>query len=147
MGKLLVYLKDYKKESVLGPLFKLLEASFELIVPLVMAAIIDHGVADGDKPYIMKMCLMLILLAIIGLVCAITAQYFSAKAAVGAATEPEVFAYTVWYLFRSRFFICSVVIFRSIYGGSGKDWNACPSTFRLPVRRTERGTILRRASR
>ena len=55
MGKLLVYLKDYKKESVLGPLFKLLEASFELIVPLVMAAIIDHGVADGDKPYIMKM--------------------------------------------------------------------------------------------
>ena len=54
MGKLLVYLKDYKKESVLGPLFKLLEASFELIVPLVMAAIIDHGVADGDKPYIMK---------------------------------------------------------------------------------------------
>ena len=57
MGKLLVYLKDYKKESVLGPLFKLLEASFELIVPLVMAAIIDHGVADGDKPYIMKMCL------------------------------------------------------------------------------------------
>ena len=56
MGKLLVYLKDYKKESVLGPLFKLLEASFELIVPLVMAAIIDHGVADGDKPYIMKIC-------------------------------------------------------------------------------------------
>ena len=61
MGKLLVYLKDYKKESVLGPLFKLLEASFELIVPLVMAAIIDHGVADGDKPYIMKMCLVLVL--------------------------------------------------------------------------------------
>ena len=65
MGKLLVYLKDYKKESVLGPLFKLLEASFELIVPLVMAAIIDHGVADGDKPYIMKMCLVLVLLAVI----------------------------------------------------------------------------------
>ena len=67
MGKLLVYLKDYKKESVLGPLFKLLEASFELIVPLVMAAIIDHGVADGDKPYIMKMCLVLVLLAVIGI--------------------------------------------------------------------------------
>ena len=74
MGKLLVYLKDYKKESVLGPLFKLLEASFELIVPLVMAAIIDHGVADGDKPYIMKMCLVLVLLAVIGLTCSITAQ-------------------------------------------------------------------------
>ena len=83
MGKLLVYLKDYKKESVLGPLFKLLEASFELIVPLVIAAIIDHGVADGDKPYIMKMCLVLVLLAVIGLTCSITAQYFAAKAAVG----------------------------------------------------------------
>ena len=86
MGKLLVYLKDYKKESVLGPLFKLLEASFELIVPLVMAAIIDHGVADGDEPYIMKMCLVLVLLAVIGLTCSITAQYFAAKAAVGFST-------------------------------------------------------------
>ena len=86
MGKLLVYLKDYKKESVLGPLFKLLEASFELIVPLVMAAIIDHGVAYGDKPYIMKMCLVLVLLAVIGLTCSITAQYFAAKAAVGFST-------------------------------------------------------------
>ena len=57
MKKLLVYLKDYKKESVLGPLFKLLEATFELIVPLVMAAIIDTGVATGDKSYIMKMCI------------------------------------------------------------------------------------------
>ena len=79
MGKLLVYLKDYKKESVLGPLFKLLEASFELIVPLVMAAIIDHGVADGDKPYIMKMCLVLVLLAVIGLTCSITAQYLQQR--------------------------------------------------------------------
>lgn len=86
MKKLLVYLKDYKKESVLGPLFKLLEASFELIVPLVMAAIIDTGVAAGDRPYIMKMCMVLILLAVIGLVCSITAQYFAAKAAVGCAT-------------------------------------------------------------
>lgn len=86
MKKLLVYLKDYKKESVLGPLFKLLEASFELFVPLVMAAIIDTGVANGDKPYIMKMCLTLVLLAVIGLVCSITAQYFAAKAAVGCAT-------------------------------------------------------------
>lgn len=86
MRKLLVYLKDYKKESVLGPLFKLLEASFELIVPLVMAAIIDQGVANGDKPYIMKMCMALIFLAVIGLVCSITAQYFAAKAAVGFST-------------------------------------------------------------
>ena len=87
MGKLLVYLKDYKKESVLGPLFKLLEASFELIVPLVMAAIIDHGVADGDKPYIMKMCLVLVLLAVIGLTCSITAQYFAAKAAYSVSDD------------------------------------------------------------
>ena len=86
MGKLLVYLKDYKKESVLGPLFKLLEASFELIVPLVMAAIIDNGVSGADKPYIMKMCMILILLAVIGLTCSITAQYFAAKAAVGFST-------------------------------------------------------------
>lgn len=86
MRKLLVYLKDYKKESVLGPLFKLLEASFELIVPLVMAAIIDQGVAFEDKPYILKMCLVLVLLAVIGLVCSITAQYFAAKAAVGFST-------------------------------------------------------------
>ena len=86
MKKLLVFLKDYKKESVLGPLFKLLEASFELIVPLVMAAIIDTGVASEDRPYIMRMCLALVLLAVIGLICSITAQYFAAKAAVGFAT-------------------------------------------------------------
>ena len=87
MKKLLVYLKDYKKESVLGPLFKLLEATFELIVPLVMAAIIDTGVATGDKSYIMKMCMVLVLLAVIGLTCSVTAQYFAAKAAVGFATK------------------------------------------------------------
>ena len=87
MRKLLVYLKDYKKESILSPLFKLLEASFELFVPLVMAAIIDVGIANSDKPYIIKMCGVLILLAVIGLTCSITAQYFAAKAAVGFATK------------------------------------------------------------
>ena len=87
MKKLLVYLKDYKKESVLGPLFKLLEATFELIVPLVMAAIIDTGVATGDKSYIMKMCMVLVLLAVIGLTCSITEQNLAAKAAVGFATK------------------------------------------------------------
>lgn len=87
MRKLLMYLRDYKKESVLGPLFKLLEASFELFVPLVMAAIIDTGIAGGDTPYILRMCGVLILLALIGLVCSITAQYFAAKAAVGFATK------------------------------------------------------------
>ena len=87
MKKLLYFMKDYKKESVLGPLFKLLEATFELIVPLVMAAIIDTGVATGDKSYIMKMCMVLVLLAVIGLTCSVTAQYFAAKAAVGFATK------------------------------------------------------------
>lgn len=86
MKKLLIYLKDYKKECVFAPLFKMLEASFELFVPLVVAAIIDKGIANGDVGYIVKMCLMLVLLALIGLVCSVTAQYFSAKAAVGFGT-------------------------------------------------------------
>jgi ATP-binding cassette subfamily B multidrug efflux pump len=87
MKKLLIYLKNYKKECVLAPLFKLLEASFELIVPLVMAAIIDHGIAVSDRPYIFKMGGVLVLLAAVGLTCSITAQYFAAKAAVGFATK------------------------------------------------------------
>jgi ABC-type multidrug transport system fused ATPase/permease subunit len=87
MKKLLVFLKDYKKESVIAPLFKMLEASFELFVPLVMASIIDRGIADADRIYIYKMCGILILLAVIGLSCAVTAQYFSAKAAVGFSTQ------------------------------------------------------------
>ncbi|MDO4454938.1 MAG: ABC transporter ATP-binding protein [Eubacteriales bacterium] len=87
MKRLLVYLKDYKKESILGPLFKLLEASFELFVPLVMAAIIDKGIADGNKKYVISMCIVMIALGVIGLVCSITAQYFAAKAAVGFSTK------------------------------------------------------------
>lgn len=86
MKTLLAYLNDYKKESILAPLFKMLEASFELFVPLVMAAIIDVGIANQDKPYIVKMCFVLIALGIIGLVCSITAQYFAAKAATGVGT-------------------------------------------------------------
>lgn len=87
MKSLLKYLKDYKKETVLAPLFKMLEASFELFVPLVMAAIIDTGIANGDKSYILKMGGVLVALAVIGLTCSVTAQYFSAKAAVGFATK------------------------------------------------------------
>ena len=86
MKTLLAYLKGYKKEPILAPLFKMLEASFELFVPLVMAAIIDVGIANQDKPYIVKMCFVLIALGIIGLVCSITAQYFAAKAATGVGT-------------------------------------------------------------
>lgn len=87
MRKLLIYLKDYKKESVLAPLFKMLEAIFELFVPLVMSAVIDVGIKNSDKPYIIRMCLVLVALGIIGLVCSITAQYFAAKAACGFATK------------------------------------------------------------
>ena len=87
MKKLLVYLKDYKKETVLAPLFKMLEASFELIVPLVVTAIIDVGIANEDSGYILKMCLVMVALGIIGLICSVTAQYFAAKAAVGFGTQ------------------------------------------------------------
>ncbi|MDE6912679.1 MAG: ABC transporter ATP-binding protein/permease [Lachnospiraceae bacterium] len=87
MKSLLKYIKDYKKESVLAPLFKMLEASFELMVPLVMASIIDRGITDNDTPHIVKMGLILVLLAAVGLISAVTAQYFSAKAAVGFATK------------------------------------------------------------
>ena len=87
MRKLLIYLKNYKKECVFAPLFKLFEASFELIVPLVMAAIIDKGIAGADKGYIFQMGGILVLLALVGLTCSVTAQYFAAKAAVGFSTK------------------------------------------------------------
>ncbi|MDO4303116.1 MAG: ABC transporter ATP-binding protein [Bacillota bacterium] len=87
MKSLLIYLKDYKKESVLGPLFKLLEASFELIVPLVVASMIDVGIANSDKGYVVKMCLIMAALGFIGLASSVTAQFFAAKAAVGFATK------------------------------------------------------------
>lgn len=87
MKKLLVYLKDYIKESIIAPLFKLLEASFELIVPLVMATIIDGGIGRGDKGYIYRMSAVLIALAAVGFICSVIAQYFAAKAAVGFSTK------------------------------------------------------------
>ena len=87
MKKLSVYLSDYKKETILAPLFKLLEAFFELMVPLVMANMIDRGIADSDMGYIGKMGLCLLVLAIVGLVSSITAQFFAAKAAVGFSAK------------------------------------------------------------
>ena len=87
MKKLLQYLKPYVRESILGPLFKLLEASFELLVPLVVAAVIDTGLRNGNTSAIWKYCGVLVLLGLIGMVCSITAQFFSAKAAVGFATR------------------------------------------------------------
>lgn len=86
MKKLLIYLRNYKKETVFAPLFKMLEATFELFVPLVMAAIIDRGIGQADTGYVLKMGGILVALGLIGLLCSITAQYFAAKAAVGFAT-------------------------------------------------------------
>lgn len=86
MKKLLYFMKDYKKESILAPLFKMLEAFFELFVPLVVASIIDDGIVPKDSGHIIRMCLLLLVLAAVGLTCSITAQYFAAKSAVGAAT-------------------------------------------------------------
>ncbi len=87
MKKLLVFMKDYKLEAILGPFFKLLEASFELTVPLVVASIIKVGIASADYNYIIRKSLLLIALGLLGLVCSITAQYFSAKAAIGFSSK------------------------------------------------------------
>ena len=86
MKRLLSYMCAYKKESILGPLFKMLEASFELFVPLVVANMVDVGIANGSVSYVVRMGGLLLLLAIIGLTCSLTAQYFAAKAATGTAT-------------------------------------------------------------
>ena len=87
MKKLLGYLRGFEKECVLGPLFKLLEASFELLIPLVVARIVDIGISLGDRDVIFHECLIMILLGLVGLLCAVTAQWFAAKAAVGFATR------------------------------------------------------------
>ncbi len=87
MKKLLIYMKGFRKECVLGPLFKLLEASFELLVPLVMAAVIDTGIGNRDRDYIIRMCAVLVGLGVVGLACSLTAQYFAAKASVGFAAR------------------------------------------------------------
>lgn len=86
MLKLRRYLKNYKKESVTAPLFKMLEACFELLVPLVMARIVDVGIQNGNVPYIMKMCVVMVAFGLLGLACSVTAQYFAAKAATGFGT-------------------------------------------------------------
>lgn len=87
MRKLLRYLRHYKRETILAPLFKMLEASFELIIPLVTASIIDEGIANHDIPHIWKMCIVMVVLGVVGLACSLTAQFFAAKAAMGFSTE------------------------------------------------------------
>ena len=87
MLRLAKYLKNYKKESIIGPLFKMLEAFFELLVPLVVADMIDNGIAKGDKTYIYRAAIIMVLLGVVGLVCSLIAQFFAAKASVGFGTE------------------------------------------------------------
>ena len=87
MLKLARYLRNYKKESIIGPLFKMLEAFFELLVPLVVADMVDNGIAKGDKAYIYKAAIIMVLLGVVGLVCSLIAQFFAAKASVGFGTE------------------------------------------------------------
>ena len=87
MKKLLPYLKGYERECILGPLFKLLEAAFELIVPLVVARIVDQGISSGNQGYVVRMCLVMVGLGIVGLIMSVSAQYFSAVAAVGFSTK------------------------------------------------------------
>lgn len=94
MKGLLKYLKDYKKESILAPLFKMLEASFELLVPLVIGAVINVGIANKDRIYITRSCLLLVALGVVGLVCSVTAQYFAAKAATGFAAKLRMAMFT-----------------------------------------------------
>ena len=95
LHRMLTYLNGYKKESVIAPLFKMLEACFDLLVPLVMADIVNVGIASGDARYILTRCGLLLLLAMVGLGCSVTAQYFSARAAVGyaAALRHALFAH------------------------------------------------------
>ena len=87
MKKLLPYLKPYRKECVISPLFKLLEACFDLLVPLVIQTMIDIGIKNGDKPYVWICCALLAGLAFVGLICSFTAQFFAAKAAVGFSSD------------------------------------------------------------
>ena len=86
MKKLLIYMKKFRKECILAPLFKLLEATFELFVPLIVAAIIDNGIDGKSKSFIINMGLLLLALAAVGLLCSVTAQFFAAKAAIGIVT-------------------------------------------------------------
>ncbi len=87
MKRLLCYLRDYRKEAICAPVFKILEASFELCVPLVVAAMIDNGIPNADRPYLWKMCLIMVLLGVVGLTSTLFAQFFAAKAATGFSAK------------------------------------------------------------
>ena len=136
MFKLLMYLKHYKKESILAPLFKLTEAVFELIVPLIVALIIDNGIAGGDKPYILKMCGVLGIFAVLGLVCAVAAQYFAAKAAVGfsAKVKHAVFSHIGKLSFSQLDELGAPTLITRLTGDINQVQSGVNLTFRLVLR-------------
>ena len=106
MKRLLIFLKGYEKESFLAPLFKMLEATFELIVPLVVARIMDIGIKNQDNVYIWHQCVIMVLLGVIGLACSLTAQYFSAKAAIGFQHCPSEGFFPISTGFLTENWIC-----------------------------------------
>lgn len=136
MFKLLAYLKKYKKESILAPLFKLIEVAFELSVPLVVASIIDGGISMGNKAHIFKMCGILGLLAVFGLLCAAVAQYFSAKAAVGFATDVrrELFAHIGTLSYKQLDEIGASTLITRLTGDINQVQNGINITLRLVLR-------------
>lgn len=136
MFKLLKYLKHYKKESILAPLFKLTEAVFELTVPLIVALIIDNGIAGGDKPYILKMCGVLGIFAVLGLVCAVAAQYFAAKAAVGfsAKVKHAVFSHIGKLSFSQLDELGAPTLITRLTGDINQVQSGVNLTFRLVLR-------------
>lgn len=136
MFKLLAYLKKYKKESILAPLFKLIEVAFELSVPLVVASIIDGGISMGNKAHIFKMCGILGLLAVFGLLCAAVAQYFSAKAAVGFASDVrrELFAHIGTLSYKQLDEIGASTLITRLTGDINQVQNGINITLRLVLR-------------
>lgn len=136
MLRLIRYLKDYKKESVLAPLFKFLEAVFELLVPLVIAKIIDVGIANKDSDYIIKMGILLVSLAVIGLSSAIVAQYFSAKAATGFGTKlrDDLFAHILSFSHAETDILGRDTLVTRVTNDSDQVQNGVNRFFRLVLR-------------
>ena len=136
MLRLIRYLKDYKKESVLAPLFKFLEAAFELLVPLVIAKIIDVGIANKDSDYIIKMGVLLVSLAVIGLSSAIVAQYFSAKAATGFGTKlrDDLFAHILSFSHAETDILGRDTLVTRVTNDSDQVQNGVNRFFRLVLR-------------
>lgn len=136
MRKLLKNLKDYKLEIVLGPIFKLLEACFELLVPLIVSAIIDNGIANGDKPLIYKMCGILAVLGIVGLVCSLTAQYFAAKAAIGFGTKvrSKLFSHIQSFSFSQLDSLGASTLITRLIGDTNQVQSGVNLTLRLVLR-------------